>query len=137
MPAVVGDRVAGKRSRLVYRSDRRNHIHDLFSAAVCADRHPAADDLAKRRQIRRHMKISLRPADSKTKTGDYLIKNQQCPVIFCDFSQKFQKSRLRQNDSHIGSHRLHDDRSDLFSLRLKELLHRSGWLYSATSVFFV
>ena len=70
------------------------------------------------------MKISLRPADSKTKTGDYLIKNQQCPVIFCDFSQKFQKSRLRQNDSHIGSHRLHDDRSDLFSLRLKELLHR-------------
>ena len=56
---------------------------------------------------------------TETKSGNDFIKNKNAPVILCDFTQSFQKSRFWKNDAHIGGHRLDNEGRDLLSAGFK------------------
>ena len=121
-PCSRSNRIAGKCSCLINRTVRGNHTHDILSSTIRADRHTSTNNLSKRGQIRRNMKILLCSAQCQTKAGDDLVKDEKCPVMFCDLTQKLQESVCRRNNAHICSHRFHDDCCDLIRISLKQCL---------------
>ena len=90
--AAVSDRhalppeFAAERTRLIDRAQRSHQLHDLPSAAVCTDRHAAADDLAIGHQIRCDTKVSDSTVQLQTKSGNDFVKNQQSTVLVTDLT---------------------------------------------------
>ena len=72
-----GQRVAGQRSGVEHRAQRRQRLHDLAASTDGADRQPAADDLAERGQVGRHVVHGLRTAVTEAEAGDDLVEHQQ------------------------------------------------------------
>src|ERR1035441_7943238 len=77
-------RIPRQRSRLVNRSRRRHHAHDVAPPAVCAHRQSTADHLAQRRQIRPYAVPRLRPAERHPKLADN---------VYRDVGLKYKKAR--------------------------------------------
>ena len=80
-------RIARQRPRLINRPTRRQQLHDIRATAKCADRQPAADNLAERRQVSADAVQFLRPTARHAKPADHFIKNQQRPVVLRQFAQ--------------------------------------------------
>ena len=100
-------RIAAERTRLIDRAQRSHQLHDLPSAAVCTDRHAAADDLAIGHQIRFDTKVSDSTVQLQTKSGNDFVQNQQSTVLVTDLTDSLQESLFRNHNAHIGSHRFH------------------------------
>ena len=118
------ERISRQRSGLIDRPRRRHEPHQIFAAAVRADRQPAADDLSQGRQIRDDAAPCLRAARSDAKTGDHFVEHQHDPVSRADVAQALQKARLRQNDAHVAGDRLDDQRGDLIRERFAQPFDR-------------
>jgi hypothetical protein len=99
-----GQRIPGKRARLIDRTHGRNHIHELVAAAVSAHRQPSANDLAQRRKIRLDSVKLLRAAQRKPETCHHFIHNQDRPVLFGDLAQKLQVAGSRRYNAHVAHH---------------------------------
>src|SRR5439155_1127695 len=98
-----GQRIAGKRSRLIYRPQRRHHLHDVAPAAVSAHRQASADDLAQRHQIRLDPINFLRATVGDAKAGHHFVQNQQRAVTLGDLVQCLQISRGRRMADMVAS----------------------------------
>ena len=117
-------RVARERAGLIDRTGRRDEPHQIFAAAVGADRQPAADDLAEARQIGNDAAPALRAAGTDAESGDHFVEDQQDAVARADLAQALQKPRLRQHHAHVAGDRLDDERGDLIGERFAEPLDR-------------
>ena len=87
-------RMARQRARLVDRTRRRDEVHQVGPAAVCTDRHPAADDLAERRQVGRDAEPRLRPAEPEPEAGDDLVEDEQGAVGAGRLAEVLEEPRL-------------------------------------------
>ena len=76
-----GQRIAAERAGLKHFARRQHVIHDLGPAAVGADRQPAADDLAQRRQVGLDAQQRLRPAVGHAEAGHHFVEDQQRAVL--------------------------------------------------------
>ncbi len=80
-----GQRVPGKRARLINRPNWRNHVHQFIPAAIGAYRKASTNDLAERRKIGLDSVKLLRAAQRETKACHHFIQNKTvpfCSVIF-------------------------------------------------------
>ena len=119
-----GNRIAGQSACLIYFAGRRHFLHNLFLTAVHCHRHAAADDLAQCCHIRLHAEPLLCAADAQTESCDNLVEDQDCSVLLGDLPKELQESFLRQNHTHVGGHRLHDESGNLIFIILKQLPDR-------------
>ena len=72
--------MAGQRPGLVDGTDRRDEVHEVGPAAVGADRHAAADDLAERREVGPDAEARLGAAGTDAEAGDHLVEDEQRAV---------------------------------------------------------
>ena len=87
-----GHRIAGQRTGLIDRAKGSNLLHQIPSAAVSANGHTTADDLAVGDQIGLYLIIFLCTAGSQTETGDDFVENQQAAKLVAQFPQILQKT---------------------------------------------
>ena len=73
-------RMAGQRAGLVDRARGRDEVHQVGPAAVRPDRHPAADDLAQRGEVRPDAEPRLGAAGPEPEPGDHLVEDEQRAV---------------------------------------------------------
>ena len=118
------DRVAGQRARLIHRAARRDLFHQRARARVRADRHAAANDLAKGDQIGTHAEVFLRAARRKAEARDDLVKDQEAAVLVAQVAQALQKAVLRRHNAHVRRDRLDDHRRDLSRVGVQQALDR-------------
>ena len=71
-----GDRVARQRAGVEHRAERRQRLHQLAPAADGADREPATDHLAERRQVGQDVVLRLRAAGPEAEAGDHLVEHE-------------------------------------------------------------
>ncbi len=90
----------------------RELFHDLAPAAHRAHRHPAADYLAERGEVRPDPVARLRAALGDAETGHYLVENEDCAVPAAALAQRLEESRRRQHEVHVPRHRLDDHAGD-------------------------
>ena len=76
-PGGGGDRVAGQRAGVEHRAQRRQRLHHVAPAADGADRQPAADHLAERGEVGRHVVLRLGAAGVEAEAGDDLVEDEQ------------------------------------------------------------
>ena len=69
-------RVPRERAGLVDGPDGRDEVHEVGPAAVGADRHPAADDLAEDRQVGADAVAALGAAGADPEPGDHLVEDR-------------------------------------------------------------
>jgi hypothetical protein len=72
-----GQRIAGKRPRLIHGSVGRELIHDLRASAERAHWQPAADHFAKRRQVGRDVVQLLCTAARDAEAGHHFVEDQE------------------------------------------------------------
>src|SRR6185369_11953605 len=77
-------RVAGECTRLIDGPQRRNELHDVDAAAVRADRHAPADDLAETRKVRHDAGGALEATETDAEAGDDLVEDQQRAVVVAE-----------------------------------------------------
>ena len=107
--------IAGQRARLVDRTERRELLHDVATAAEGADRHAAADDLAERGEIGPHAVELLSAAERDAKSGHDLVEDQHRAGAIAFAAQGFQETRSRRNAVHVAGNRLDDHAGDLLA----------------------
>ena len=90
-------RIAAQRAGLKHLARRQNVLHDLAPAAVGADRHAAADDLAERRDVRPNSKQRLRTAIRHAKAGHHFVADQAALRACCV------SSRSARRNSGVGT----------------------------------
>ena len=76
-PGRRGQRVARQRAGVEHRPERRQRLHHVAAAADGADRQPAADHLAERREVGRDVVLGLGAAGVEAEAGDHLVEDQQ------------------------------------------------------------
>ena len=108
-----GDRIAGQRSRLVDRAERRDVRHDVAPAAEHADGHAAADDLAERGEVRLDAVELLRAALRDAEAGHDLVEDQDRAVLRAFLAQGLEEARHRRDAVHVAGDRLDDDARDV------------------------
>ena len=109
-----GQRIAGKRARLVDRAERREKSMISARPADGADRQAAADDLAEAGEIGPHAEQLLRAAASRARKPVITSsKISSAPLRRAKFAQRFEIAGLRQNEARVGGNRLDDDGGDL------------------------
>ena len=111
-PGGHGQRIPRQGPRLIHRPGRRNAGHDVLSAAIGADRQPAADYFAETDQIRLDAETGLGAAERHPEPGHHFIENQQNAIVRRQFPHFLQIAVLRQHHAHIARHRFDNDRSD-------------------------
>ena len=119
-----GQRVSAQCAGLVHRPVRREAVHDFRAPAERPDRQPATDHLAEAAQVRRDAKSPLCPGQTKSKAGHHLVKNQQCPVLGGDVSQRLKVTVTRQIQSRVGRNRLENDPGNIGTVPGKRGVHR-------------
>src|SRR5579875_1644357 len=105
-----------KSARLIYGTGRRNHLHDVRTSAISADRQSATDDLTQRCQIWSNLVELLGSPTSEPKPCHHLIEYEQRSVAIADPPQALQKPPLGRYTSHIPRNRLHNHASDVIAL---------------------
>ena len=106
-------RIAAERAGLVDRAARRDLRHQVATAAVGADRHAAADDLAERAQVRRDAVALLRAAERDAEAGHHFVEDQQRAVLRAQLAQVLQVAVARQDAVGVADDRLDDQAGDL------------------------
>ena len=119
-----GQRVSGKGSRLVDRTQRRDQIHDLSPAAVSAHRQAPADDLAQRGQVRLDSIELLRAAKGQPEAGHDFVKDQRRSMLGRDVAEELQVMVVGRDTSHIAHDRLYNQAGNLPAESFKGLFHR-------------
>jgi hypothetical protein len=114
----------GQRSRLVDGTERRDLLHDRASAAERPDRHAAADHLAERGQVRRHVEEALRAPRVHAKTRHHFIEDQHRSVAIADRAQPAQEIAARHHEVHVARDWLDDDAGDARAVDLERGLER-------------
>ena len=117
-----GNRVTGKRARLIDRTGRCQRIHDFTTATECTYRHTAADDFAKTSQIRHDVVILLSTAQRDAETGHHFVDDQQRAELVTNRAQTRQEFRQRRYAVHVAGHRLNDNTGDI----VRELFERGA-----------
>ncbi len=115
--------IARERPGLVDLALGSDVLHNLSPAAKGSHRKAAADNLAKRGQIRRNTVSFLGSAVGQAESGDDLVKNQQGAVFCGQLPESLQKSFCRLHQAHVGSHGLHDNAGYLVAMLLKKGAH--------------
>eukprot|EP00982_Pelagococcus_subviridis_P013565 31264-Pelagococcus_subviridis.AAC.11 len=118
------ERVTRQRARLIHRPRGGDHLHDLPLAAVRADGHAAADDLAHRREVRGHAPVLLRAPLGDPEPGHDLVEAQQRAVRRRDFAEALEKRLIRDDEPGVTHDGLEDHARDLTLILLEDLLHR-------------
>ena len=90
-------RIAGQRSRLINRTERRELIHDFRATAERTDRQSAADHFAERGQIRPNAVDFLRTAARDAKAGHHFIEDEKRAVLGAFLAQRFEKILAAEN----------------------------------------
>ena len=114
-----GDRVTGKRARLVNRAGWRQGFHHVLTTTECADRHAAADDFAEAGQVRHDVVVRLCPRQRHAEAGHDFIDDQQRAELVAQGAQARQEVRLRWDTVHVAGNRLNDDAGDLLRILLE------------------
>ena len=109
-------RVTGQCARLVHRSKRGHHLHDIPAASVGTHGQAATDDLAQAGDVRRHPVQSLGTTVAHPEPGDHLVEDQESPMLLGRAPQPLEEVRCRRDDAHVARHRLHDDACDVASM---------------------
>ena len=117
-------RIAGERTRLIHGSLGRDESHQLRAPAVRADRHPAPDDLAERREIGPHAQPRLRAARRDAEPRHHLVEDQERPGRVAQGAQRRVKAGLGGDEPGVADVGLHDDGGDLRPAPPKHVLHR-------------
>ena len=121
------DRVARKRPRLKDLPGGRKALDQLGAPADGADRETAADDLAERRQIRRHAEAALRTLEAAdAEARDDLVEDEQRAVLVTQRSEGLVVAVDRHDDPHVAQDRLGEHRGDLLAVALEDGLDRAG-----------
>ena len=89
-------RISRKRSRLIHRAERRDHVHDFRSSAVSANRQSAADDFSQGREIRLDAVQLLRAAVRDAETGHDFVEDEDGVFALGDVAQVRQIIRPRR-----------------------------------------
>ena len=131
-----GQRVAGKRARLIDRADGRDHVHHIRAPAEGTDGKSAADHFPEAGKIRCEVLQALHARLAEAEAGHHFIENEERAVLFRDRGKQLQVSGFRENEAGVGGVGLDDDCGDLIPHFLEEPGERLGIVVGKDDGFF-
>ena len=91
-----GQWIAGEGAGLINRAVGRDLAHNLFAAAVSADRQSAADNFTEAGQIGHDAETLLGATRADTEAAHHFVENQQCAFSIADVAQLLQEAVVVQ-----------------------------------------
>ena len=119
------ERIPAKRARLIDLADGRHRVHNVAPAAVRADREPAPDNLAERREVRRYAVVLLRAPLGDAKAGHDLVENQHGAGFRGFVAKRLEKFRRAGHAAHVSADRF-DNHARYLSAEFCERLSNAG-----------
>ena len=91
----------------------RDQVDDVLFPDDCASRQATCQNLGERREVGGYLIVPLCAARSHTKSADNFVKNQNDPVIVCDFSELLEELPVCWDETKRTACWLQDNAGDV------------------------